>query len=94
MCIRDRATVVLFTDIWLSPVAGFADLTISAPTDTQSPFDTLVTPLMQVEAMVAGAAARLGADWRERVMVLEAVRSENRITLGQEPASPDPKEKP
>ncbi len=88
------ATVVLFTDIWLSPVAGFADLTISAPTDTQSPFDTLVTPLMQVEAMVAGAAARLGADWRERVMVLEAVRSENRITLGQEPASPDPKEKP
>jgi DNA-binding MurR/RpiR family transcriptional regulator len=88
------ATVVLFTDIWASPIAEFADLTITAPTDTSSPFDTLVTPLLQVEAVVAGAADHLGPDWRERVTALEAVRSDNRITLGQDPASPDPKEKP
>lgn len=93
------AVVILFSDIWKSPIAEFADVTLTAPTDTDSPFDTLVTPLLQVEAVVAAAADRLGDDWRERVSVLEQVRSDHNITLGAElggvePGSPDPLSSP
>lgn len=83
------AVVILFSDVWKSPIAAFADITLAAPTDTASPFDTLVTPLLQVEAVVAGCADRLGADWRERVSAFEKVRSEHAITLGAEPGSPN-----
>jgi DNA-binding MurR/RpiR family transcriptional regulator len=83
------ATVILFSDIWKSPISAFADITLTAPTDTASPFDTLVTPLLQVEAVVAGCADRLGAEWRDRVSAFEKVRSEHAITLGSEPGSPN-----
>jgi DNA-binding MurR/RpiR family transcriptional regulator len=83
------ATIILFTDIWKSPIAAHADVMLTAPTDTDSPFDTLVTPLLQVEAVVAAAADRIGADWRVRVSALEQVRSEHGITLGAAPGSPD-----
>lgn len=84
------AVVILFTDTWKSPIADFADVTLTAPTSTASPFDTLVTPLLQVEVVVAGAADHLGADWRERVAMLEQVRAEHHITLGgQAHGSPD-----
>lgn len=83
------ATVVLFTDVWKSPVAGFADLVLTAPTDTQSPFDTMVTPLLQVEAVGAGVADRLGEEWRARVSALEQVRSEHQVTMGAGTGSPD-----
>jgi DNA-binding MurR/RpiR family transcriptional regulator len=83
------AVVVLFSDIWKSPIAAFADVAITAPTDTASPFDTLVTPLLQVEAIVAGCAERLGAEWRERVSAFEKVRFDHAITIGAEPGSPD-----
>lgn len=73
--------IVLFTDNWKSPIASFADAVLIAPTATASPFDTLATPLIQVEAVVAGAAHRLGADWRARAAMLEEVRSDNRVTI-------------
>ncbi len=83
------AVVILFSDNWRSPIADFADITLTAPTDTESPFDTLVTPLLQVEAVVAASAERLGAEWRDRVSALEEVRSAHNITLGAEPGSQD-----
>lgn len=70
------ARVVLFTDQWRSPISSFADITFTVPTATASPFDTLVTPLLQVEAIVAGMADALGADWRVRAALLEEVRNE------------------
>ncbi|MCB1377990.1 MAG: MurR/RpiR family transcriptional regulator [Alphaproteobacteria bacterium] len=73
--------IILFTDNWRSPIAAFADVVLTAPTATASPFDTLVTPLIQVEAVVAGAAHRLGADWRARAALLEEVRADNRVTV-------------
>ncbi len=73
--------MLLFTDIWRSPIADFAALTLTAPTDTESPFDTLVSPLLQVEAVVAGLARALEAEWPDRVAALEAIRTENRITI-------------
>ena len=73
--------IVLFTDQWRSPVAQFADVVMTAPTATSSPFDTLVTPLLQVEAVAVGVADRLGADWRGRAALLEEVRNDHGVTL-------------
>ena len=78
------ATLILFTDTWKSPIATVADVVLIAPTATASPFDTLVTPLLQVEALAAGIAHRLGADWRARAALLEEVRNENQVTLNGE----------
>ncbi len=78
--------ILLFTDNWKSPAAAFADVVLTAPIATASPFDTLTTPLLQVEAVIAGAAQRLGADWRARAALLEEVRAENNITLGDAPS--------
>ncbi|MCY1127483.1 MurR/RpiR family transcriptional regulator [Frigidibacter sp. RF13] len=84
------AQIALFTDVWRSPVADFADAVLTAPTETASPFDTLVTPLLQVEAVVAGVAERLAPDWRDRVRAMEAIRHENHITIETGQGSPDP----
>lgn len=78
--------ILLFTDNWKSPISSIADVTLIAPTATASPFDTLTTPLLQVEAVIAGTAHRLGADWRARAALLEEVRSENGVTLADEPS--------
>ena len=83
------ATVVLFTDVWKSPIARFADVTLTAETDTASPFDTLTSPLLQVEAVVAACAERLSPEWRDRVSALEEVRSAHMITMGPAQGSPD-----
>ena len=73
--------VILFTDQWVSPIAEFADVVITAPTATSSPFDTLVTPLLQIEAVAVGVAGRLGAEWRSRAALLEEVRNDHKVTL-------------
>jgi DNA-binding MurR/RpiR family transcriptional regulator len=73
--------VILFTDQWVSPIGECADVVITAPTATSSPFDTLVTPLLQVEAVAVGVAERLGADWRSRAALLEEVRNDHNVTL-------------
>ncbi|MCA3561913.1 MAG: MurR/RpiR family transcriptional regulator [Aestuariivirga sp.] len=75
------AHIILFTDQWSSPIAEFAEVVIIAPTATSSPFDTLVTPLLQVEAVAVGVAGRLGADWRSRAALLEEVRNDHSVTL-------------
>lgn len=75
---KHGATIVLFTDTWRSPIADFAHHVISAPTATASPFDTLVVPLLHVEAVVAGVADDLGDEWKSRAARLEKVRSEHR----------------
>ena len=74
------ARVVLFTDRWKSPIAAFADVTLTVPIETRSPFDTMVTPLAQTEAVVAGLTAKLGTRWRERAEAIERVRVDHRIT--------------
>lgn len=88
------AAIILFTDTWMSPLARQANIVITAPTATASPFDTLVTPLLQAEAVVAGVAHQLGADWRARAAALEEVRSANQVTLdGAEAQTPGRKRK-
>lgn len=82
------AQIVLFTDRWKSPIADFADVTLIAPTETASPFDTLATPLAQLEAVIAGIAEALGEDWRDRLAQFEQVRTDNHVTLDDHERSP------
>lgn len=92
---RRGCKIVLFTDRWKSPISEYADVTLVAPTETASPFDTLSTPLAQVEAVIVGVASHLDEDWRERVALLEQVRYENHVTLteNKRPRLPDGKSK-
>ncbi|MGN6218447.1 MAG: MurR/RpiR family transcriptional regulator [Microbacterium sp.] len=58
---RERhASVVLFTDIWLSPVSSDADVVLTSETAAPSPFDALTPVLALIETVVAGCFDRLG----------------------------------
>lgn len=69
--------LVLFTDIYASPLREHADLIVSSPVESASPFDSLVPAMAQVEALVATLVARMGAplDERLRASTSSATRS-------------------
>ncbi|WP_442582039.1 MurR/RpiR family transcriptional regulator [Mesorhizobium sp. ASY16-5R] len=73
--------ILLFSDPWLSPIAEFADQTMVAAIDADSPFDTLATPVAQIEAVLAHALGLHGASIRARIEDIEAIRSTNAVTL-------------
>ncbi|MHC5789206.1 MurR/RpiR family transcriptional regulator [Pseudomonas idahonensis] len=70
-----NARVVLFTDIYASPLRELADLIISAPVESLSPFDTLVPALAQVEALIACLTPR-SADLDQRLEGIDALRAQ------------------
>ncbi len=73
---RNRhARVVLFTDIYTSPLREMADLVITAPVESASAFDTLVPALAQVEALVACLSLRC-PDLAERLEGIDALRAD------------------
>jgi DNA-binding MurR/RpiR family transcriptional regulator len=65
------AKVVLVTDLWLSPIAEFADAVLPLHTENGSPFDSLVPAAALVEALAVAVLARLGDDARSRLRLLE-----------------------
>jgi DNA-binding MurR/RpiR family transcriptional regulator len=69
------AQIVLFTDIWLSPIAGVARHVLTSTVHGPSPFDTMVPGLAVVEAVVAGLAVKLGTQARPRIEELERLRA-------------------
>lgn len=88
-------SVLLFTDPWLSPIADFADHTMIAAIDADSPFDTLATAVAQMEALFAHALERQGPSVRKRIEMIEAIRSANAVTLDSEaPVDDDPDASP
>ena len=74
MAHRKKAKVVLFTDIYDSPLRNKADLTISSLVDTSSPFDTLVPAMVQVEALVASLTDALGDSVKDRLIEVDEMR--------------------
>jgi len=70
-----HARVVLFTDIYASPLRELADVVITAPVDSASAFDTLVPALAQVEALIACLTLRC-PDLAERLEGIDALRSD------------------
>jgi DNA-binding MurR/RpiR family transcriptional regulator len=69
------ATILLFTDPWLSPIAEVATHVLPASVDAASPFDSLVAAAALVEAVVAGLLVVLGERALVRFERLEGVRA-------------------
>ncbi|MDR9751791.1 MurR/RpiR family transcriptional regulator [Pseudomonas sp. SZMC_28357] len=69
------ARVVLFTDIYASPLRELADMIISAPIESVSAFDTLVPALAQVEALIACLTLQC-PQLAERLEGIDALRGE------------------
>ncbi len=77
---KQGARIVLFTDRWVSPIAEFAAVTLMAPVDTVSPYDTMVPAIAQTEALIAGLTARLASQSRGRIERMEDLRRSYAIT--------------
>ncbi|MDR6289569.1 MULTISPECIES: MurR/RpiR family transcriptional regulator [Inquilinus] len=75
---KQGATVILVTDPWLSPIAEVAAHVLTAAIAVPSPFDTGVTGIALVEALLAGVLQRQGRDARERMQMLEDKAGEAR----------------
>ncbi|MFG3345669.1 MurR/RpiR family transcriptional regulator [Streptomyces sp. NPDC048018] len=54
--------VIVFTDMWLSPITAHADVVLSHRVDAPSPYDSLVPTLAVVETLVAALVTSLGDD--------------------------------
>jgi DNA-binding MurR/RpiR family transcriptional regulator len=89
-------SILLFTDPWLSPIADFADQSLVAVIDADSPFDTLATAVAQMEAVFAHALERHGSGVRQRIEDIETIRTANAVTLdtGEREQSRTPRFKP
>ncbi|WP_181706521.1 MurR/RpiR family transcriptional regulator [Chthonobacter rhizosphaerae] len=79
------ARILLFTDVWLSPVAEFAEVTLSARIEVDSPYDTLAPAVAQMEAVIAHAVAETDFAARDRIERIEQIRAAQKVTLDDEP---------
>ena len=61
------ATVVLFTDRWMSPASAVAKFVFALPVASPSVYDSALAPLMCAEALVAALAKKLGPDAEARL---------------------------
>ncbi|MDO8144206.1 MULTISPECIES: MurR/RpiR family transcriptional regulator [Isoptericola] len=68
-----KASVVLFTDVWLSPVASLADAVLPSDTGTASAYDAMAPAMALVEAVVSAVLAELGDVAHRRMERIESV---------------------
>ncbi|MET8744705.1 MurR/RpiR family transcriptional regulator [Streptomyces sp. NPDC004728] len=67
MAAQCGSKVVLFTDAWLSPVTGFADVVLPSHVAEPSPYDSMVPTLATVETVLAGVIGQLGEEGRSHL---------------------------
>ncbi len=74
------ATVVAFTDEWLSGVARVARHVLMARVAAPSLYDSTIASQVQAEAIIAALGARLNTTVEKRIRLLDALRddAENR----------------
>lgn len=76
---RERgARLILFTDQWRSPLHTLAEITFSARTAVPSPWDSVTTPLLLIEAMIA-AVHDAAPDGDARMATLEEMFDRTRL---------------
>ncbi|MEW1587694.1 MurR/RpiR family transcriptional regulator [Micromonospora vinacea] len=73
------ARVVLFTDRWLSPVAGLAEVVLPGRVESPSLYDSFVPALALVETVVAAVIDRLGPAAGTRLKAMEQTQQEFHI---------------
>jgi DNA-binding MurR/RpiR family transcriptional regulator len=67
------ATLIAFTDPYLSPLAARADVILTSSVRSPSPFDALTPAVALVEAMIAALVDRLGDQTRARMARYDAL---------------------
>lgn len=70
------ASIILFTDQWLSPIARVAKHVVTARTAVPSAWDSSAALFALVEALTARMTARLGSEASVRMAELERLRTE------------------
>jgi len=77
---RDQgAEVVLITDRWISPAATAAQHLLACHVEAPSAWDSLVSPLMLVEALMSAVQKRTWSDTSERLARLEVLYDRARV---------------
>lgn len=74
--VRCRVSLVLFTDQWLSPIAGYARHVMAAHVPAPSRWDSNTATLALVEAVLAAVTERLWASAAKRIATIEEMRGE------------------
>lgn len=75
---RRGATIILFTDPELSPIADTAQIIVPVQVATASPLDTLVPAIGATDAVLARLLDLLGPKVQKRMQALEAIRKPSR----------------
>ena len=70
---RRGATVVLFTDQWLSPVSGIARHMLTARVTVPSSWDSMIGMFLIVEALIARISETMWPTVKSRVAALDAM---------------------
>jgi len=70
---RQGATLITFTDPYLSPLAAHADVILTTSVASPSPFDALAPAVALVETVIAALVDQLGATPRERMARYDAL---------------------
>lgn len=71
---RRGATIMLFTDQWLSPTARFARHVVAGRTAVPSPWDSSAALFVAVEALIAAVTKALDRDGADRMAEIEDLR--------------------
>lgn len=69
------ATVIAFTDPYLSPVSAYADVVFTSSVQAPSPFDALTPAMALVEALIAALVNQLGDAPRQRMTRYDALHA-------------------
>lgn len=69
------ATIILFTDEWMSDIARFASEVITSPVSMPSLYDSTVSCVIQAEAIAGATALKLKDTAKQRITELEKLRS-------------------
>jgi DNA-binding MurR/RpiR family transcriptional regulator len=70
---KQGATVIAFTDPYLSPLSAHADVILTSSVQSPSPFDALTPAMALVEALIAALVDRLGDAPRARMARYDAM---------------------
>ncbi len=73
------AKLILFTDQWRSPVHRLADISFSSRIVVPSAWDSVVTPLLLVESMIATVQSLTWGDSKDRMQDLEGMFDQTKL---------------
>ncbi|ODT07822.1 MAG: RpiR family transcriptional regulator [Mesorhizobium sp. SCN 65-20] len=71
---RRGATIILFTDQWLSPIARFARHVIAGRTAVPSAWDSSAALFVAAETLIGALTRKLDADGARRIRAIEELR--------------------